>query len=197
MKLALVTSALTYAGASAFDLTAFLEGLNVQPNESIVNIGLKFLSSVRENAEGYLAVHPEAVASEHPYFNFMPMIRGSAIPDGSPVTWSAKCFAENTAVAKTQIDGSVQVTVTSSSPASDSCSDLYWLLTVTGQQDLEVTVAGESTLSWTLPAEVSQAETWDLATKGIRFMEFMTDRSTTVANLLEVFISIYPFVILS
>jgi hypothetical protein len=195
MKLALVTSALTYAGASAFDLTTFFEGLNVQPSDSIVNIGLKLLSSARENAESYLAVHPEAVASEHPYFNFMPMIQGSAIPDGNPVTWSAKCFAENTAVAKTQSDGSVQVTVTSSSPASDSCSDLYWLLTVTGQQELEVTVAGESSVSWTLPAEVSQSETWDLATKGIRFMEFMTDRSTTVANLLEVSVSIPSSVI--
>jgi hypothetical protein len=183
----LVTSAaFTYAGATAFDLTSFFEGLNVQENDSIVNIGLKFLSSVRDNAEGYLAAHPEAVASEHPYFNFMPMIQGSVVPDGTPTTWSAKCFAENTAVAKTQSDGSIQVTVTSAAPVSDSCSDLYWLITVTGQQEVEITVSGDTTISWTVPADVTQSESWDLANKGIRFMEFMTDRTTTIANLMEV-----------
>jgi hypothetical protein len=184
----LVTSAaFTYAGATAFDLTSFLEGLNIQASDSIVNIGLKLLSSVRDNAEGYLAEHPEATASEHPYFNFMPMIQGSVVPDsGTPVSWSAKCFAENTAVAKTQSDGSVQVTVTSTSPTSDSCSDLYWLLTVTGQQEVEITVSGDTTISWTVPTDITQSESWDLANKGIRFMEFMTDRKTTIANLLEV-----------
>lgn len=183
----LVTSAaLTYAGATAFDLTSFFEGLNIQESDSIVNIGLKFLSSVRENAEGYLADHPGATPSEHPYFNFMPMIQSSVVPDGPPVSWSAKCFTENTAVAKTQSDGSVQVTVTSSSPASESCSDLYWLITVTGQQEIEITASGDTAISWTTPADITQSESWDLATKGIRFMEFMTDYETTIANLLEV-----------
>lgn len=197
MKLTTVVSALTYAGASAFDLTKFFQDLNVQPSDSIVDIGLKLLTSTRQNAEEYLAVHPEAIASEHPYFNFMPMLRANVIPEGSTVSWSGKCFSENTAVAKTQSDGTVQVTVSSSSPISESCSDLYWALTVTGHQEFEVKVSGDSSFSWTIPADVTTSESWDLATKGIRIMEFMTDRSTSIANLLEVFISfIYSYLII-
>lgn len=192
MKFATVVTALSYASASAFDLTTFFQELNVKPDDTIVDIGKKILVSARENAESYLAVHPEAVASDHPYFNFMPMIQGRVLPDGADVTWSSKCFAENTATAKTQSDGTVQIVLTSSAPVSETCSDLYWLLTVTGHQEFEVKVAGDSTFTWTLPADVTEAEKWDLATKGIRFMEFMTDRSTSVANLLETVLLFVP-----
>ena len=51
---------------------------------------------------------------------------------------------------------------------------------------------GETSVIWTLPVDVSESERWDLAQKGIRIMEFMTDRATSMANLLETVLLFVP-----
>lgn len=151
------------------------------------------LSSIKNNAESYLADH-SASASEYPYFNFMPMYRAGVVPDSkNAVTFSAKCFSQHSAIAKTESDGSINVAITTSGEAaSDSCYDSFWFMTVTGLQSVQIEAVGETSVIWTLPVDVSDSERWDLAQKGIRIMEFMTDRATSMANLLETVLLFVP-----
>lgn len=58
-------------------------------------------------------------------------------------------------------------------------------MTVTGLQTIHVTTTGVTEVTWTLPSDVNEAERWDLAQKGVRVMELMTDEATSIANLLE------------
>ena len=67
-----------------FDLTPWLLDLNVDGSkENIVDIGLKIISSVQTKSETFLKDFPDATASAHPYFNFLPMWRASMIPDSN------------------------------------------------------------------------------------------------------------------
>jgi len=193
-----LTSALIAAAASA----SFSEPVNlgeiaalagVKPSDSIVELRHKFLNYLTTYASGYVAAHPEATPSEYPYFNFIPMHRASITPDSSAVTWSGKCFSENSAVIETLADGTQQITITTSgSASSEGCSDTYWLMTVTGIEHVTIDRVGTTTLSWNVPSDVSNAELWDLKNKGVRVMEFLTDKSTTVANLLETVLMFIP-----
>lgn len=47
-------------------------------------------------------------------------------------------------------------------------------------------------VEWTPPEDVTEAEMWDLTTKGVRVMEVMTDEATSVANLLETVLMFIP-----
>ena len=111
--------ALNCATSYAFDMNAFFKDLAVTDKDSIVDIGHKILVSIKSNAEAYLANH-EATASEYPYFNFIPMFRAGSVPDAKEaVNFSAKCFPQHATWAKTEADGSVTVTIsTSGEPAS-------------------------------------------------------------------------------
>lgn len=172
-----------------FDLTSWLLDLNVEGSkESIVDIGLKIISSAKTKSETFLKDFPDAKASAHPYFNFLPMWRASMVPDttNAKSTWSASCFPENTGHVTTEADGSLTVhVVASGEKASPSCYDHYALLTNTGLKTVTLDEAGETSFTWTLPADITAAESWDLNTKGIRMMEFMTSVETSAANLLE------------
>jgi hypothetical protein len=193
MKYSLATLALTSATSAAFDIKAFLDDLNVSDKDSLVQIGQRMLTNIKSNSEAYLADHT-ATASEYPYFNFIPMFRAGVVPDTkNAVSFSAKCFPEHSAVAKTESDGTVSVSITTSGePATDSCYDSFWLMTVTGLVTVKVDDIGETSVSWTLPNDAHDSEKWDLQQKGIRIMELMTDEATSIANLLETVLLFVP-----
>jgi hypothetical protein len=182
--------------ALSFDLPAFVKEVGISKDErSLPKIGLKLLQTARTWAEQYLKDHPEAKASEYPYFNFMPMFRAGLVPDKDaygPTKWSASCFAENSAVASTQSDGSIKITVTSGVPKTDTCYDHYLLMTNTGIDRLKIVSTGETSFVYKVPADLTDAEKWDLNQKGIRVMELLTDEPTTVANLLETVLLFVP-----
>lgn len=179
----------------SFDISSFVKELGIGNKDTLPQIGLKFLSTVRAKAEAYLKDHPEAKASEYPYFNFIPMPRATLVPDKSlfgPTNWAGTCFASNSAVTTTQSDGNVKITITSGSPATDSCYDHYIFITNTGIDRIKIEKAGDMTVEFALPADLNDAEKWDLAQKGIRVMEIATDEPTTIANLLETVLLFVP-----
>jgi hypothetical protein len=193
-KLFIVLSVLSVA--LCFDIGAFVQKMGIKDETSLPKIGLKFLSTVRTWAEGYIAEHPEAKASEYPYFNFIPMFRAGLVPDKDQygaTAWSGSCFSENSALAYTQADGSIKVTVTTKgTPKTSTCYDHYLLMTNTGIDRLKIEKTGELTFTFAVPSDINDAEKWDLSHKGIRVMEVLTDEPTTVANLLQTVLLFVP-----
>lgn len=84
----------------------------------------------------------------------------------------------------------VTIKITSSDPASESCDDHYWFLTVTTINSIHVT-SSSTEVQFALP-EMSEAEVWDLNNKGVRVMEFLTDEITTLANLAQTLLLFLP-----
>ncbi|CAM9245514.1 unnamed protein product [Ectocarpus fasciculatus] len=109
----------------------------------------------------------------------MPMHQASAIP-GSPGSWSAACFESNVA---TYSDGFVDVQA--SNPTSADCQDDYMFLSATGLKIVSISEEGKTSVVWSLPEDVREAEEWDLATKGVRVMRFMTPLHECAANVLQ------------
>lgn len=193
LRFLLLSSVIAVAVGSAIDLKAWAKSLNINSKSTIPEIGLNFLKNVRTFAEAYIRDHPEAKASEYPYFNFIPMWRASLVPDKNqfgPVTWEGTCFAQNSATTTTQSDGSIKISITTGVAASQGCYDHYILITATGIDRLRV--SGDTVATFTLPADITDAEKWDLANKGIRLMQILTDEPTTIANLLETVLLFVP-----
>jgi hypothetical protein len=182
--------------AAAIDIAGFVKEMGITSKDTISQIGLKFLTTVRSHAEAYLSAHPEAKASEYPYFNFIPMWRASVVPEKKEygaAQWSASCFPSNKAIATTQSDGSIQIVVSTAGPAkSDSCYDHYMLFTNTGMERMKIEKEGITTVTYNLPADINDAEKWDIAQKGVRILEILTDEPTTVANLLQTVLLFVP-----
>lgn len=138
MKLlsAAVLASSSLAGASItspIDLGEIAALAKIEPTDSIVQLRRKFITYFADYSSDYVQSHPESVASEYPYFNFIPMPQGSIIPDKSAVSFSGNCFTQNTASSVTQADGTQKVTITTTGePTTEGCSDNYWFMTVTG-----------------------------------------------------------------
>lgn len=130
----------------------------------------------------------DASASEYPYFNFLPQYRASLVPgEKKPSSWEASCFKQNKGWAKQEADGSVTLTVLASEPSSPSCYDWYLLATTNGLEVQYIFSRGEHSFTWSPPEDATESESWDLQTKGVRFMEFINDPITTVSNALDTF----------
>lgn len=72
------------SGDFQFDLTSWLLDLKVDSSkESIVDIGLKMISSVKDKSEAFIKANPDAKASANPFYNFLPMWRASMLPDAT------------------------------------------------------------------------------------------------------------------
>lgn len=145
----------------------------------------QLLDIMRDWATGVLAEYkgPLPSASEYPYFNFMPMYQASAIP-GADASWSAPCFANNVASFKWTSDTAAVMTIESSGQTSEGCQDDYMLTTVADLQIFSVT-GSESTVNWSFPADLREAESWDISTKGIRVHRFITPLHESAMNVLE------------
>jgi len=184
--------------ARAFDLDTFLREIPIDSkSDSITDIGLKVLTTIRTKAESYLKDHPEAKPSEYAYWNFIPMWRASIIPDKASTfgstRFSGTCFPKHSVAAHTQKDGNIRLSIETEGPgASESCYDHFIIATVTGLRRLKVDSEGLTSMEWKLPTDMKDSEKWDLSQKGIRVMEVITDTATSVANLLETVLLFIP-----
>lgn len=171
MKTALIVSAVATAAVAHATPS---EPANPFPKQLVFNI-------MKGWAEGTLAgSDKEPIHSEYPYFNFLPMHQASAIPGQAGGVWSAPCFQSNVA---TYADGVVDVQA--SNPSSDGCQDDYMFLSATGLQIVSINNEGKTSVEWTLPEDMRDAEQWDLDTKGVRVMRFIKPLHECAANVLQ------------
>jgi hypothetical protein len=111
-------------------------------------------------------------------------------PSKPTYSWSAPCFAQNTAVFSKSNDGkTLNLEVTSSSPVSLTCSDLYAAFTVsTVAISTEIKSSRNpvvTNIALVVPEDVTDAELWDIDNKGVRLFRYVNDKITTVSNLIE------------
>lgn len=193
MKTVAAFSALTLAAASSVDHEPWLDTISVGLPKNPVEAGKEIIQRIQSKVAAFKESHPDGVASEYPYFNFLPQYQLGLIPDHEVETWSSPCFASNSGKAVTQDDGNVKVTITSSNgPATEGCMDDYAFMTVTGTKRVSLTDAGDFSFMWNLPEDIRDAERWDLANKGIRVFHYQTDVATTIANVAETLLLFIP-----
>lgn len=130
------------------------------------------------------------------------MLKASAFANGKPVKWSSKCFGSNVATAKYNADKTaIDISVTSSGPILDGqklCEDAYFVGTTSSFNFLTAVFAEPVkpvvTSTWTLaiPSDVTDAEQWDIANKGVRIMAFPQNSAETISNLIETVTTFLP-----
>jgi hypothetical protein len=132
------------------------------------------------------------------YWNWLPQYITVVNPSFPQASWSSACFKQNDAVFSQSSDGKTwDVIVTSSSPSSVTCSDLYAAFTVSAYDiSVEVKAAGPhpvvTTISLEIPSDVTDAERWDVEKKGVRLYRYVNDRITTISNLIETLLMFVP-----
>lgn len=128
----------------------------------------------------------ELEPSEYPYWNFFPEYQLSLLPDGSKKTWSSPCYGRNEGSAKLSADGSViEVTVTSTKPTStEFCTEEYILITA-NIFSINHVVSPKSTWELNIPVDHTEAEDWDLSTKGVRVFRLLTSTRTALSNIIS------------
>jgi hypothetical protein len=118
--------------------------------------------------------------SEYPYFNVFPSYISSMFESG-PVTWSSKCFDSNSAAMEISEDKSqILITIESvgavvQSETHEKCDDFY----------LFGNISHSTSVAIELPSDITDAEWFDISTKGIRLSVFPNDPLVTFSNLLE------------
>lgn len=160
----------------------------------------QLLQLVKGWAEGVLrekgeldAASVSALASEYPYFNFMPMLEAKAVPgQEQPSAWSAPCFADNSATFTYTGEYSGVVDIQSSNPSASGCEDAYLLISATTLKTISITESGKSSIEWELPSDIREAESWDLNNKGVRIMRFNNSLHVSAANALKTFEMFIP-----
>ena len=132
MRVFTILSLLAVAASSSVGeswISTLLENkLPSRPHEAFHHL----LGKTTELVHAYQKENKGGEASAHPYFNFLPQFR-TGIIEGTPASWSAKCFSSNTATSVTTSDTTVKISITSSDPSSDDCFDAYSFMTVTGK----------------------------------------------------------------
>jgi hypothetical protein len=124
-------------------------------------------------------------AEQYPYFHWIPPYKTTIRPDGGQATWEGICFKNNTAVAKTNSNGTVTITVTRSQQQKLFCSDMYLFATVSGIMLETFSTPGSSQITWVPANDSTTGEVWDLQKRGIRVLIFLDDFVQTVSNLLS------------
>jgi len=123
--------------------------------------------------------------SKYPYWAWIPMFQSYVVPGGASASWSNNCFSSTSASATYNAALSqIQVTITTATPASASCADLYLLsdlhqiqLQLIGQAAAHTFVLNTTTMS--------SNELHDVLTRGVRVFRFRDDVIQTVIDILE------------
>lgn len=131
------------------------------------------------------------ITLDYPYWNFLPQYATTVKPDVNG-QFSSPCFDSNTVSTSKSLDGmTYTISIRSSSPTTtDACTDDYAFITtsvhtfkaVKQKSSSDTYMTTLTTLS--LPADITEAEQWDVDTNGIRVFRFLNDRITTLSNLL-------------
>ena len=141
-------------------------------------------------------VGPFSPTPDYPYWNFMPQYINSLFTTAKlPVTWESYCFKSNSA-SITQAGNNITISITSTGSKLDgSCLETYLfsstaLLHLQHVKSLPV-AEGITSFTLTLPDDITDAETWDLSKKGIRFFNFAKQGAELLSNVvttLEMFL---------
>jgi hypothetical protein len=142
-----------------------------------------------------------APSANYPYWNFFPKYQFSLAAPGE-VIWTSPCFQANTMSLKANGNGKTYtLTLKAAQPinAEASCTDYYLATSTATFNDFSVTTDSRSPrpvvhkdVTVTLPDDLTDAEKWDLETKGIRIFRFHEDRPTTLANIVKTFEMFVP-----
>lgn len=116
---------------------------------------------------------------EYPYFRFLPVFAGSAIPNGFPAAFPNDCFRDTSAVAKLSHNATtgqasgVSVTFTVSNRSDLLCADHYALITVESLHIVTINKEGTHDVQWDFGAKLTAAELFDVSTNGVRIGKIM------------------------
>ena len=164
------------------------------PNKVLIDI----LSDVKSYATKRLHETKQPYApSEFPYFNIFPTHVVSLYDQRNAVTWPSKCFSQNSGYMSVSDDRSrIIITIESDEPTEtqltssvEKCTDFYMFACAAAHQDIvvhpthDMLVTTEVTIL--LPANITDAEWFDIDNKGIRVNLYANDVATTFSNMLE------------
>ena len=85
MRFVVALAALSFAYAS-FESDSWLDSITTKLPTTPVEAGNEILARIQQKVDDYKLNHPDGVASEYPYFNFLPQFQASMIPDGAAVS---------------------------------------------------------------------------------------------------------------
>jgi hypothetical protein len=169
---------------------------------------LNVLTDLKDYAHSKLkeTTEPYSPSPDYPYFNMFPSYIGSLYDKKESVTWSGKCFNNNSAFMEILSDkSSVTITIQSEGPNQlGKCVDFYYLGCTAIHKDAVITSGHDTSVLTTtvvidLPSDITSAEWFDIDNKGIRLSLYPNDPSTTFSNILATvalfepeFTDVYP-----
>jgi hypothetical protein len=134
--------------------------------------------------------------STYPWWNFFAKYQFSMAVPGE-IIWTSPCFKANSLSLKANPDGkSYLLTLKAAQPINPeaTCVDHYlaastatfdWF-SISTDKKLDVPIYHKE-VTVTLPDDLTDAERWDLETKGVRIYRFAEDGATTVSNIIKTF----------
>lgn len=189
-KIALSVAAFLATGDAAFDYQSRGSGSSKLLSDILADL------KVYGNEQLKAASASESVPSEYPYFNIFPTYISTMFDLKPPVVWSSKCFNSNTGSIKISDDKSqILVAIESDDPvklsaSQETCEDFYLLACTSSSSNILISssrtaesVTTSSTLD--LPQDITEAEWFDIDTKGIRLSVYPNGPVATFSNLLE------------
>jgi len=157
---------------------------------------------IREYSAKYLQSlgNPYAPSQEFPYWNFFPMLSATVFIDKPAVQWSTKCWGKNAASVTQFANESgvfLAVKIIASQPTSlfKECEDVY-MIGCTSVIDfgeeirwIAIEPLPIKTIEFYMevPADITEAEQWDMDTNGIRIMRYPVGKTEVHSNILKTF----------
>ena len=169
------------------------------PKSLLINslIKLKTLTTkwLEETGEPF---NPDPV---YPYWNFFPKQLGLLFENQKPTIWTSPCFHENVGTVEKSVDGtqlivtikSLTSTINNLHEEDDECFDSYSLASASFHQNIIISSASlrnhsgaivTNEVVFDITNDITTAEFWDLANKGLRVFLYHTKPSIIYSNVL-------------
>jgi hypothetical protein len=172
-------------------ITSFSEWKNLFTNGNIPTLG-QIGSAIRAARKPYAG----SSNTSYPYFSWIPMPVGDAIPDGDAVQFSTPCFGSVVATASSMNDTYVVLTITTSNQLAWFCSDAYMLVGGGSLSFQELDEEKTYTIGFDVSGGVSTtAGKWYLQQTGIRMLKFRDNLVDTVGELVDTVVLLSGFAI--
>jgi hypothetical protein len=160
------------------------------------NGGLPSLSQVGSAIRQARKPYPGASNASHPYFAWIPMPMGDAIPDGDVLQYSTPCFGSVSVTASSINETYVTLSVTTSNQLAWFCSDAYLIV---GGGAISVQEFDEEK-TYSVGFDVSQgvstdAGKWYLKQTGIRMLKFRDNLIDTIGELIDTVVLLLGFAV--
>ena len=132
------------------------------------------------------AVHGENLtAKDYKYFHFLPKFVGRVLPGKSTLQWSSRCWKEVTASFERSEDA-WKLHVKVAKALHLICNDVFGLFTASHFRvgSFSTPIGGQKTFTFEM-GPLTEAQTWDVDTLGLRVFAFHQNAIATVRSLLE------------